>query len=586
MFSQAATAYWRPSKDPADRDPDPASLLYTVLPTLIQRRVPRIPSLRRTGSRYTKAATPAHHRDSSDASSEGSLTPPPSYRTSAQTPELDPEDTDIDPEEPFQSFPPSRPSTSGSSTPQHLNQSDSGVQWKYAKQGFSLLALAAQEESLLEQDPVFGRKLYLDSLGYLSRGLPADLSAAEVAGLRGALPDSLSGPMGGGEVVACSAEGQVERRREGREVSMLHEGVASITLQLFLVLSFVLPYVQLLLRQAYQYDRRYRVSDKFVAQSYQLVDHLGRHAMLLATHVGAMNDGQIGVVLPPIPPEMATRPAEAFVECDGINYFTLLEQPTNGAQHAPCILLIHALMSNLHMWDATATTLHATGYRTLRYDHIGHNRTPAPNDTKAHYHLDDLTRHAHQLVRSRLGHPHPHALIGCSIGGSMAFRYATLYPQDVGRIISVASPGLRSPDFAHELWTQRLAQFDQDLRTGDDTLCRETVARWVPGERAEDDGVREEALRHVRTCGIEGYRVLVEAIRGYDYEGLAGDIGRVRMLVVAGEEDQAGRRDVLESVAGRIEGAEFGGMEWTGHLPPMQKPGVFGGLMTRFLAEG
>ncbi|KAK1080833.1 hypothetical protein LTR48_007647 [Friedmanniomyces endolithicus] len=153
----------------------------------------------------------------------------------------------------------------------------------------------------------------------------------------------------------------------------------------------------------------------------------------------------------------------------------------------------------------------------------------------------------------------------------MAFRYVTLFPQDVGRIISVASPGLKSPAFAHELWTRRIEQFEQDLKTGDEVLCRQTVARWVPGERAEDDG---------------GYRVLVEAIRGYDYEGLVGDMGRVRMLVVAGEEDQAGRRDVLESVAGKIEGAEFVGMERTGHLPPMQKPGVFGGLMTRFLAEG
>jgi len=297
MFSQAATAYWRPGKDPADRDPDPASLLYIILPTLIQRHIPRIPSLRRTGSRYTKAPAPSHRRDDSDSSSEGSLTPPPSYHTSARTPLSDPEDTDIDPEEPFHSFPPSRSSTSGSSTPQHLNQSDSGVQWKYAKQGFSLLALAAQEESLLEQDPVFGRKLYLDSLGYLSRGLPADLSAAEVAGLRLALPESLSGPMGGGEVAARAAEGRVERRREGREVSMLHEAVASITLQLFLVLSFILPYVQLLLQQAYQYDRRHRISDKLVRQSYQLVDHLGRHAMVLAAHVCTMNDGQIGVVV-------------------------------------------------------------------------------------------------------------------------------------------------------------------------------------------------------------------------------------------------------------------------------------------------
>ncbi|TKA67138.1 hypothetical protein B0A55_09324 [Friedmanniomyces simplex] len=281
MFPQAVAAYWRPSKEAAACEPDAAaSLFYTVLPTLIQRRVPKIPSLRRTASTYRKAAAPtAHERDDSDSSSESSVTPPPSYHTSARTSVIDAEydaaDTDAS-----HSFPPSsRPTTSGSAAPTyHTHQGDSGVQWKYAKQGFSLLARSAQEESLLrEQDPGFGRKF-----------------------LRTALPESLGSPVLGGEVFARSAvrdEGPAVSRQEQREVSTLHEAVASMTLHIFLVLSFILPYIQLLLQQAYQYDRRYSISDKVVAQSYFIAVVLGQQLMTMAAHIGAMNEGQIGVVV-------------------------------------------------------------------------------------------------------------------------------------------------------------------------------------------------------------------------------------------------------------------------------------------------
>ncbi|KAK5734500.1 hypothetical protein LTR17_008860 [Elasticomyces elasticus] len=280
---------------------------------------------------------------------------------------------------------------------------------------------------------------------------------------------------------------------------------------------------------------------------------------------------------------MATASPEAHVELDGINYFTLLEEPTDGTRDAPCVLLIHALMSNLHMWDDTTKVLRNAGYRTLRYDHVGHNSTPPAKDKNSSYHLDDLTRHARQLVEARTEQPYVTALVGCSIGGSMAFRYASLFPDDVGGIISIASPGLKSPEAAQKLWSERIGQFEEDLKTGESKLCHMTVKRWVPSERPEDDEARKLALQHVKTCGLPGYEVMADAIRNYDYSFMVEEIGRVKMLVVAGDEDQAGRADVLEEVASKIPGAEFVVMKQTGHLPPLQKADAFNELMLRFL---
>ncbi|EMD00646.1 hypothetical protein BAUCODRAFT_178752 [Baudoinia panamericana UAMH 10762] len=280
---------------------------------------------------------------------------------------------------------------------------------------------------------------------------------------------------------------------------------------------------------------------------------------------------------------MDQNPDESNVELNGINYYNLLEGPDSGDKSAPCVLLVHALMSNLHMWDATARTLNAAGYRTLRFDHVGHHNTPPAHGVEASYHMDELTRHAHQLVKERTGQSAVEAVVGCSIGGAIAWRYAMLFPDDVKSVISIAAPGIFSPEAAKPLWTERIKQFEEDQQTGGDTLCHLTVNRWVPGDRPEDDAMRAKALTHVKTCSLQGYKILADTIRNYDYRAEAAEIGKVRCLVVAGAEDTAGKPDVLEEVAGTIPGAEYVVMPRTGHLPPMQKPKEFGEIMLRFL---
>ncbi|KAK3117039.1 hypothetical protein LTR53_001993 [Teratosphaeriaceae sp. CCFEE 6253] len=289
---------------------------------------------------------------------------------------------------------------------------------------------------------------------------------------------------------------------------------------------------------------------------------------------------------------MPAEHAEAHVEIDGITYHTLLEGPAPSAAEAaaaapPCVLLIHALMANLHTWDSTLAPLHAAGYRTLRYDHPGHGQTPPPQDPSRKYHMDDLTRHAHGILEARTGQSRVSAVVGCSIGGVLAFRYALLYPRDTAAIVSLAAPGIAAPAAAHGLWTQRLALFAQDLREGTTALQRQTVERWIPdnGRGEEIRGARAEAARQVATCGIEGYRVLADAIRDYDYGAQVVEVGRVRTLVVAGELDTAGKPEVLAAVARGIPGAAFVVLPGCGHLPPVQRAGEFEGVMMAFLAE-
>ena len=286
---------------------------------------------------------------------------------------------------------------------------------------------------------------------------------------------------------------------------------------------------------------------------------------------------------------------EQNVEVEGINYYTLLELPDDQSDTAPCVLLAHALMSNLHMWDATVRTLNAAGFKTLRFDHVGHHNTPPPPPKTTDqrrmsmggplaYHMDDITRHMHQLVKARTGQESVRAVIGCSIGGVLALRYAMMFPKDVEQVISIAAPGIKAFDEKKKLWSQRIQRFEEDQKMGMENLCHETVGRWFPGERPEDETAREESLTHVRSCSIQGYKLLADTIRNYDYEGEEEQV-RAKCLVTGGTEDGAISLSHLKDVAGKIGGAEFVEIEKAGHLPPMQKPEEFGELMLRFLGS-
>ena len=274
---------------------------------------------------------------------------------------------------------------------------------------------------------------------------------------------------------------------------------------------------------------------------------------------------------------------EKRVKIDSIEYYTLFEEPPGAIRDSPVVLLCHALMSNLHMWDHTIPVLHKAGYSTLRFDHVGHHNTPSlPEHGKA-LHMDDITRHMHQIANDVTGQNRIFAVIGCSIGGVLALRYAMMFPDDVTRIVSITAPGITVPEAVKPMWSQRIEQFEQDVRTGADTLCHATVNRWFPGNRTEVDPVRHESLQHVKTCTLPGYKTLADAIRNYDYAAEVSEIQTVKCLIVAGSEDTASSAESLESLSRQIPGAAFVSIQEAGHLPPMHKADEFNRILLAFL---
>lgn len=266
-------------------------LFYTLLPSLVQRRIPKMKSFKKALSDYDQRT---RHTRALSQTSVTSITPPPSYQS---TPE-DRTSLDDHPGLFFRSGrnsePPSRPSSSGTSTPTYLEETLSGVQWKYADPGFALLSLSSQEASTLSRSSHLVRRQYIDGVACVLRGLPSDLTLEEELSLREALPSTLQPTDLADSQLTIRHTPRNELTQPSSEPSTLHRSVATATFYLFLAISFLSPYIQLLLHSAYTFDRKHQISSRVLAQSVVAADVVGRQTLVLAKEVCGWNEGKVG----------------------------------------------------------------------------------------------------------------------------------------------------------------------------------------------------------------------------------------------------------------------------------------------------
>ena len=251
-----------------------------------------------------------------------------------------------------------------------------------------------------------------------------------------------------------------------------------------------------------------------------------------------------------------------------------------GDKHQPLIVLVHALMSNLHMWDSTVEALHGAGFSTLRYDHLGHGGTAAPAADKVHsYHFDDFVRHIHGIVQAVAPGTKPFGMIGCSIGGVLVLRCAMMYQGVFTKIISCNAPGIKTIEASKQKWLGRISQFRAE---GVDALAKATVERWFPDPCPA--GVKEEALKHTTSCSLPGYECCAEAVMNFDY---ASDLDKIQsedVMILVGENDaNIGPHEILQDAARKVKGARYVEMPDTGHIPPMHHTEVFERIAVDFL---
>jgi hypothetical protein len=302
-------------------DEKKVSMLYTVLPAMVQQRIPSLPSLRRTLSDMRSQTRPPNTpRTASDAFPRS---PPPGYTSRPVSAELSRHSSNrssidhTDDEDLFQEAlsddvapPMSEP------PPFTAPEVHTGIKWRYASQGtspmtsaqahttdhspgVSLSAQAYAESQSSHHDEtsvVLTRQMYIHSLTYLLRGLPATLSPEETVSLQAALPPNL--------VITASCDHDLPFSSPNRHTdppsdpsSILHRLTATIIFETFVLLQFLLPYIKLFLAHAYRFEREHNVAQRLVNSGITGVDAVRRTGMQLTQTICQMNDGKLGVAL-------------------------------------------------------------------------------------------------------------------------------------------------------------------------------------------------------------------------------------------------------------------------------------------------
>jgi hypothetical protein len=138
-------------------------------------------------------------------------------------------------------------------------------------------------------NPTFIRRLVIDAHGYLSDALPLDLTAEEVRSIRSRLPPDVRRP--DNHVILPSslpAEDAPERP------SILHRGVAKMTLFVCLFLSITVPLFRTLLTALYKFDRAHQVSDRGLAIAIVLSSAMWRVFYDFLVKIMELDNGKVG----------------------------------------------------------------------------------------------------------------------------------------------------------------------------------------------------------------------------------------------------------------------------------------------------
>ena len=235
---------------------------------------------------------------------------------------------------------------------------------------------------------------------------------------------------------------------------------------------------------------------------------------------------------------------------------TILHHRTEGS--GPTVVLLHAGVADLRMWDTQAEELHID-HTVVRCDLRGYGKTPLEPGSDHCDAEDVLALLDHLAVDS-------FALVGASYGGYVALQVASAVPDRVERLVlldtpaEVATPDERLRDF----WSREGAL----LEAGDlDGATDLNVATWLGDEAAED---HRDLLWRMQRNAFD-----VQAKAG-DVEGRELPVDPARITapttVVVGAHDLPFFRDTARILAERLPRAELVELPWAAHLPSLERP--------------
>ncbi|WP_068299539.1 3-oxoadipate enol-lactonase [Pararhodobacter sp. CCB-MM2] len=248
-----------------------------------------------------------------------------------------------------------------------------------------------------------------------------------------------------------------------------------------------------------------------------------------------------------------------------------LHYQLSGDPEGPPLVLIHALGTDLRLWDKLVPLL-PRGLRVLRYSLRGHGLSDAPGGA---YSMGALVRDAERLM-DHLALKDA-MVVGLSIGGLVAQGLA-VKRLDLVRALVLSNTAAKIGNA--DVWRQRIATLEAE---GIEALADATLERWFP--RAFRETAEVTAWRHLLTrTPLQGYVGCANAISGTDFYTPTSGL-RLPLLAIAGSEDGSTPPDLVRETAELVPGSRFQLIRGAGHLPCVDQPDAYAEALAGFLRD-
>ena len=271
------------------------------------------------------------------------------------------------------------------------------------------------------------------------------------------------------------------------------------------------------------------------------------------------------------------------IELGGQDYrMAYMDVAPTVAANGRTVVLFHGMNFYAAAFEVTIEALRREGFRVIAIDRLGFGRSSKPD---IHYNLHMPARHTKMLL-DHLGIERA-AIVGHSMGGMVATRFASTYPDVTTHVVMVNQIGLTDPRPGNE-WTEPEEAYRQALAT-DYAAVLANHTRYYPR------GWKPEHLHWVRVqygLTLSGDWPRMARVRAaqrmiifedpvvHEWQFIAS-----KALVIGGADDRlvddypARARHVAES----LQNAELVIFPGVGHVPAFDIPDEYHAALIRFL---
>jgi pimeloyl-ACP methyl ester carboxylesterase len=262
-----------------------------------------------------------------------------------------------------------------------------------------------------------------------------------------------------------------------------------------------------------------------------------------------------------------------------------MDVPPAGPPNGRTVVLFHGMNFGGFYFGGPIDLLRNEGFRVVVPDQIGFGRSSKP---VIPYHFQDMALNSRTLLKS-LGIARA-VIVGHSMGGMLAARFAASYPDVTERVVIYNPIGLTDPRWdrpwtsTEDLYKAMVAQtHDQVYAQAYGTIKRYfATSPWRP---EYDQLVRimyapslsADWPRYAMVRTMVGQMVYLDPVV-YDWAHI-----KSKALVVGGDKDGPDFPERAKHIADTIPGAQLVLIPGAGHVPHIEVPEVFNRELLKFL---